>query len=281
MNNVFNELMKFKNLGKACVLVTVVEKKGEGPVEVGKKMVVSEDNQAFGTVGGGALEYQARELCKEIIQTRRSKLQKYLLNEGTAIKDAETLPMVCGGTVTLFYEYIGYNEYIYIFGGGHVGQALINILKTMNFHVTVIDERPEVFETIAGADQKVLSKFTDYIEQESIKEGSFVVVCTPSHKHDYNVINKVIELNLEPKYIGMLCSPTKLQDYITKTKEEFGVDVNLTNFYSPIGLNLGGGTPAEIAISITAEIMAVANNKPNHQHMRETENSDSYCYWKN
>jgi xanthine dehydrogenase accessory factor len=78
----------------------------------------------------------------------------------------------------------------------------------------------------------------------------------------------------------MLCSPKKLQEYIKKTKETFNRDINLKHFYSPIGLNLGGGSPEEIAISITAEIMAVSNKKPNHAHMRETENNDLYHYWK-
>ena len=280
MSKVFDVLMKYKNQGLNAVIVTVVEVQGSSPVEVGKKMVVSELNDALGTVGGGALEYYAREHCKEIIISRESKLEKYLLDEGKVMPDTKTLPMVCGGKVTLFYEFIGYSNNVYLFGGGHVGQALMNVLKTLNYHVTMIDERKEVYDEFKNANQKFHMKFADFIEQKSIKEGSFVVVCTPSHVHDYNVINKMIELDLKPRYIGMLCSPKKLQEYIEQTKETFGVDINLSNFYSPIGLNLGGGSPEEIAIAITAEIMAVANNKQNHQHMRETENNASYHYWK-
>ncbi|MGS0972273.1 MAG: XdhC family protein [Candidatus Izemoplasmataceae bacterium] len=281
MTKIYDELMKYQKLGLSAVIVTVVDVKGTSPVEVGKKMVVSELNDALGTVGGGALEYYAREHCKEIIETRESKLEKYLLDEGKIIPDAKTLPMVCGGNVTLFYEYIGYSNYIYIFGGGHVGQALMNILKTLNYHVTMIDERKEVYEVFKGANQKFHMKFSDFIDQESIKKGSYVVVCTPSHKHDYNVINKIIAKKLEPEYIGMLCSPKKLEEYIKLTKETFGVNINLSNFYSPIGLDLGGGSPEEIAIAITAEMMAVSNGKKHHQHMRETENNDQYHYWKN
>lgn len=281
MSKVFDKIIEYKNKGLSAVLVTVVQKSGDGPVEVGKKMIISENGDAYGTVGGGALEYYARDNCKEIFNTRKSSMERYLLNEGKVIKDAKTLPMVCGGVVTLFYEYIGYSNYIYIFGGGHVGQALTNILKTMNYHVTMIDERPEVYEAFTKADVKHHAVFTEFIEEESIREDSFVVVCTPSHKHDYNVINKIIELDLKPKYIGMLCAPQKLQDYINATKKDFGIDIHLENFYSPIGLNLGGGSPEEIAISITAEIMAIANGKASHQHMRETENNVKYHYWKN
>ncbi|MBN2605378.1 MAG: XdhC family protein, partial [Bacilli bacterium] len=255
MSQVFDELIKYKNQGIKAVLVTVIDKKGDGPVEVGKKMVVNEYNQAFGTVGGGALEYYAREHCKEVLKSRNSYSERYLLNEGKVIKDAVSLPMVCGGVVTLFYEYVGAKDYIYIFGAGHVGQALCNILKTMNYHVTVIDDRKEVYESFTGADVKVNKPFVQFIEEEGIKDDSFIVVCTPSHQHDYNVIDKVIERKINHKYMGMLCSPDKLQSYLEKTYDKFGKDIDLSNFYSPIGLDLGGGSPEEIAISITAEIL--------------------------
>ena len=278
--NIYKKITEFTAKGIPLVVVSAVEKKGEGPVEVGKKMLVTKDNQAFGTVGGGALEYGARELCKDIMKTRKSIMKKYLLNEGKILKDTETLPMTCGGVVTLFYEYIGPKEYIYIFGAGHVGQALTNILKTMNFHITVIDEREEVVNQFIGGDNVVLSPFTKYITDYGLEEDSFVVVCTPSHKSDYNVIDKVIKENINLKYLGMLCSPEKLKDYLNKTYNKFGDNIDLHSFYSPIGLDLGGGSPEEIAISITAEILAVSNNKKGHIHMRESLNNGKHYYWK-
>ncbi|MDA3846424.1 MAG: XdhC/CoxI family protein [Vallitaleaceae bacterium] len=266
--DIYDALLKHKQNGESCMMVTVVEKHGEGPVEVGKKMLVTESDEAYGTVGGGALEYAARELCKTLMDAHESTLKKYLLNEGKIIEDAETLPMACGGTATLFFEYIGVKGHVYIFGAGHVGQALTNILKTMPYHITVIDDRPEVIQVFHGADETYCMAFTDYIEAHSIKQGSYVIVCTPSHKYDYNVIHKVLELSLKPKYIGMLCSITKLKDYLSKTIDAFGEDVDLSNFYSPIGLDTGGGSPAEIAISIAAEMLTIEYNKHGAKHMR-------------
>ena len=83
------------------------------------------------------------------------------------------------------------------------------------------------------------------------------------------------------KYIGMLCSLQKLKDYLEKTYDAFGKDVDLTNLYSPIGLDLGGGSPEEIAISIASELLAVSNGKTNHRHMRELVQNDAYRYWEN
>ncbi len=279
--NMYHKISELTHKGVPLVIVSVTDKHGEGPVEVGKKMIVTNQNEAFGTVGGGALEYNARELCKTILDTKKSMSKTYLLNEGKIVEDAETLPMACGGKVTLFFEYNGPNEYIYIFGAGHVGQATTNILKTMNFYVTIIDERQAVIDQFRGGDKVICQSFTGFIEEHGIQENSFVIVCTPSHKHDYNVINKVLEKNIKLKYIGMLCSPAKLKDYLNKTYKTFGKDIDLTNFYSPIGLNLGGGSPEEIAISITSEILAVSHNKKRLSHMREVIEDGSYCYWKN
>lgn len=279
--DVFSELQKLKEKGEPCMLVTVVEKHGEGPVEVGKKMVVGKSEVAYGTVGGGALEYFARNKCKELIKSRSNLLEKYNLYDGKIIDDAQNLPMACGGTVTLFYEFVGAKANIHIFGAGHVGQALTKILKTMNFHVTVIDPRKEVVDAFVGGDVLINKHFVDYILEENVEDGSYVVVCTPSHQHDYNVLNKIIELNIKPKYIGMLCSIEKLSDYLDKTTQKFGKDINLENFYSPIGLNTGGGSPEEIAISISAEILAVLYDKKAHNHMRDTGVYDKYCNWKN
>jgi xanthine dehydrogenase accessory factor len=279
--NIYNKITEYTNKGIPLIVISVVEKSGEGPVEVGKKLLVTRDNQAFGTVGGGALEYNARELCKELIKDKTSIMKTYLLNEGKVIENAETLPMACGGVVKLFFEYIGPREFIYVFGAGHVGQALTNIIKTMNFHVTVIDDRPEVIEQFTGGDNVVKMPFTDYIDKYSLVENSFVIVCTPSHKHDYNVINKVIEKKIKLKYIGMLCSQEKLKDYLEKTYKLHGKNIDLSNFYSPIGLDLGGGSPEEIAISITSEILAISHKKQGHLHMREVLNSGDNHYWKN
>lgn len=276
--SIYDMISEYRKQNISLILVTAVSKEGSGPVEVGKKMIYLETDIAYGTVGGGALEYYAREKCKDLLKTRKNLLETYYLNEGKIYHDATTLPMACGGKVTLFYEYLGPKETIYIFGAGHVGQALVNVLKTMDFHVTVIDEREEVIKQFKGGDIVVNKPFVSFIEEEGIKEGSFVVVCTPNHKYDYHVINKIIELDIKPKYMGMLCSPEKLADYLDSTYRRFGNDIDLSYFYSPIGLDLGGGSPEEIAISITSEILAISHDKKNHLHMRSS-NSGNNHYW--
>jgi len=277
--DIFKLINEYREKNINLIVVTAVKKSGSGPVEVGKKMICLPNGSSIGTVGGGAIEYYAQKKARLSLERKESLLETYVLDEGKVYPEATTLPMVCGGMVTLFYEYIGPKATIYIFGAGHVGQALVNVLKTMNFHITVIDERTEVIEKFEKADRKVNTGFVDYIEKDEIKDGDFIIVCTPSHKYDYHVINKIIEKKIKPKYLGMLCSPDKIKDYLKSTYETFGKDINLSFFYSPIGLDTGGMTPEEIAISISSEILVVLNAKEGHKHMREILDGQD-CYWK-
>lgn len=250
------------------VVVTAISKQGEGPVEVGKKMIVTAD-KTIGTVGGGALEHEAITKARTLLSLRTHDSETYVLNEGGAQKKGKTLPMVCGGVVTLFFEFIGVKNHITVFGAGHVGKALVTALHPLGFAVTVIDDRIELLHEIKDADHLVNLPFVEAIDKVRIREGSYVVICTPSHTHDYHVINKILKDQLKPVYIGMLCSPTKLRSYLQTTYETFGTDVDLSNLYAPVGLDLGGGSPEEIAVSIVAEILAVFYQKTGHRHMKE------------
>ena len=273
MVDIYGKINEYRKLGKDLVLVTVTEKEGMGPADVGKKMLVTEDGEAFGTVGGGAIEFYAREKAKEVVKQRKSFSEKYLLCEREVYVDNDEvqLPMACGGRATLFYEFVGPKQYVYIFGAGHCGAALAKVLKPLGFHITIIDERKVVIDQLDdSADIKVVSGFADYIESKGLRENAYVVVCTPSHTNDYHVLNKILEKNIKPAYFGMLCSKKKIAEYLEKAYETYGPDIDLSNFYSPIGLNIGGNSPEEIAISISGEILSVFYGKSQlNAHLRE------------
>lgn len=273
MIDIYKELDNLRKQGKDAVIVTVTEKSGMGPADVGKKMLVTEGNIAFGTVGGGAIEYYAREKCKEVLEQRISFSEKYVLNDRTVSVDDGSiiLPMACGGRVTLFYEFVGPKQYVYIFGAGHCGAALARVLKPLGFFTTIIDERDYVINALDdSADVKVNEGFVEYIEKHGLPNNRYIVVCTPSHQNDFHVLNKILELKIKPKYFGMLCSKKKIGDYLQKAYEIYGKDIDLTNFYSPIGLQTGGDSPEEVAISIAGEILSVFYNKADiNSHMRD------------
>lgn len=278
MIDIYEKLIEYKQKHIDMVLVTAVEKEGEGPVEVGKKMLVVDEHTFFGTVGGGALEHYAIQKALMLIKKRSHLTEKYLLDKGKVFEHTKTLPMVCGGQVTLYYEFIGFRNRVYLFGGGHVGRALAQVLKPLQFYVIMIDERKPIVDAFVDAHEKHHMRFVDYLKEHGIKDDSLVVVVTPSHTSDYHVINQIIEQKLKPKYVGMMCSIEKLKDYLKETYQKFGHEIDLSRFYSPIGLNLGGGSPEEIAISIASELLAIEHGKLEIKHMREMLD-DNHRYW--
>ena len=273
MIDIYQKLSELRSQGKDVVVVTVTEKEGMGPADVGKKMLVTEGNIAFGTVGGGEIEYFAREKCKEILKSRESFTEKYILNDKNIKVDdgSVILPMACGGKVTLFYEFLGPKQYVYIFGGGHCGAALAKLLKPLGFFTTIIDNREDVISKLDdSADVKVVDGFAQYIEKHRIPDYRYIIVSTPSHLYDFDVLNKILELKIKPRYFGMLCSKKKIVDYLKKAYEIYGKDIDLSNFYSPIGLQTGGDSPEEVAISIAGEILSVFYGKSEiNSHMRD------------
>ncbi len=280
--NLYDKIDEFRHLGKDMVVVTVTEKVGSGPVNIGKKMLVVEDGSAFGTVGGGAIEFYAREKCKDVIKSRAHLTEKYILNEKQEVRvdDGEVkLNMACGGKVTLFYEFIGPRQFVYIFGAGHCGQALAKVLKPLGFFLVCVDDRKVVIDQFDGADIKYNMGFVDFIEKYGLKENSYIVVCTPSHTNDFHVLNEILKKKIKLGYFGMLCSTRKLKEYLDVTFKTYGKDVDLSNFYSPIGLDLGNNSPEDIAIAIAAEMLEVISNKKTSKHLRETIDGD-YRYWK-
>ena len=273
MSDIYEKLSKLRKQGKDAVVVTVTEKEGMGPADVGKKMLVSEDNIALGTVGGGAIEYYAREKCKEVLKSRQSLSEKYvLLDSDIQVDDGSVvLPMACGGKVALFYEFVGPKQYVYIFGAGHCGAALARLLKPLGFFTTIIDDRKDIIDALDdSSDVKVCMGFLDFLEKHEIPNNRYIVVSTPSHKYDFEILDKILELNIKPKYFGMLCSKKKIADYLKRAYETHGKDINLENFYSPIGLQTGGDSPEEVALSIAGEILSIYYGKEKlNSHMRD------------
>lgn len=271
--DIYSQIAKIKEDGLDAFIVTVIDKSGMAPSDIGKKMIVLTTGESFGTIGGGAIEHYAIEKCKSSFKNRTSFNEKYILmDKEVKVEDDEVkLEMACGGKATLFYEFIGPKEHVYIFGAGHCGKELAKILSPMNFYVTIIDNRQELIDEVKQFANKVVClDFEKYVEENTSLNNSYIVVATPSHNYDYQVLDKIFSKKIKPSYFGMLCSKKKITDYLNKLKETHKEDISLDNFYSPIGLNLGGDSPEEIAISIASEILSVHYKKTSPiKHMRD------------
>ncbi|RKZ18840.1 hypothetical protein DRQ17_02460 [bacterium] len=243
MDDIIERMFTLSSKGEPFVLITVVKTEGSSPSTPGQMMILDMNGTTYGSVGGGTLEMIALEKANKLLEKKGTLLEEYRLDE-------KSTDMVCGGKTTLFYQYIGPRNRLYIFGGGHIGKEIASIMRGTGFSVVVIDPR-EV--EIDGAIH-IKEEYNDFLKKHSIEDGAFIVVCTPQHTWDYQVLKNLDGTN--PGYIGLVASKRKFKTIFDKLKKEtrnFPFDV----LHSPAGLNIGGRLPKEIAISISAEIQKV------------------------
>ena len=146
---------------------------------------------------------------------------------------------------------------VYIFGGGHVSQALVPAIAAVGFRPVVYDDRPEFTapELFPLAEATFCGSFEALAQHVAITPDDYVVIMTRGHQADYEVLTQTLRSGA--KYLGCIGSKKKLaicRDRLLKagfTAEEYA------RVHAPIGLAIGAETPPEIAVSVTAELIAV------------------------
>ena len=158
--------------------------------------------------------------------------------------------------MTVFIEPGERLPYLYLCGCGHVAQAVLPLAKAMGYYVVAIDARDisGYEEALRSADELHILDSFDSIGQIGFVPGAAYIVCSFSHKTDGDILNTV--LSKEPSYVGMLGGKPKIRALFMKLKENGYSEELLKQIHAPIGLDIGGETPAEIAVSIMAEVQA-------------------------
>jgi len=255
--DIYEKILDLKEKNISGVLVTVTDKEGHCPQVSGAKMLVTQDQQLFGTIGGGEVEFIAIKEAAKIFDTYKNMQKKYILNENDKIIDGVKTNMVCGGALTLFYEFISSTPKVYIFGAGHIGQALIQYLNPLDYNIALYDNRQEFKNAVEDVPVNIVGDYVKFISEEDIQDGSYVVIITHSHAVDYIILKQIYESEFNLKYVGLIGSKRKVKLTLNKLQGDLTESPDLDIFHSPIGLDIGGTTPNEIALSIAAEIQAV------------------------
>ena len=263
--DILEKVVELKRSNKSFVLVTIVKVTGSTPGKTGFKMVVDKEGKPFGTVGGGAIESEAVNEAQRLVSSNSGNvLKEYILNNDEQIEaaDAQVVPMSCKGKVWIYYEVEKNAPVIYIFGSGHVGQALIDFLSVMDFEVVVIDNREEITEKIKAKPVKtILSEYKEYVKNFNPEDDAYFVILTHGHVFDYEILRMLYERKLVKNYVGVIGSKSKAAEMKENLKKEFGSDIDLSKLHSPIGLKIGGNTAPEIALSIISEIQTIKYGK--------------------
>jgi xanthine dehydrogenase accessory factor len=221
-----------------AVLATVVEIKGASPAKVGAQIVRLADGTTAGTVGGGKLEAAILADARDAQASGLPRLAHYALAE----EGQDAIGTLCGGEVRVFIQPYAPAPQLIIVGGGHIGRPLKVMGEAAGFDVVVVDAEPGL-ATVPGLDAIALT------------EDSYVVLITTDHVSDEAALRQIIASPV--RYIGMIGSRAKCQTILDHLRSDGVTAEALDRVYAPIGLELGGTSPQEIAVAILAEIIAV------------------------
>jgi len=263
--------MKLKKLNNAInykdliVKAKIFNVKGSSPNKIDDIILISNDT-IFGTIGGGNLEYLIIKEAKTLID---NKINKKSLN----IALGPGIGQCCGGYVQIKLSlhrnssealrneklYEDKNTNLYIFGAGHIGQALISKLENINFNTFLIDSREDFLKITNFNNINYLLSKKPWEIVHRLKDNSCFVVLTHSHDYDLKILNEVLKKKFT--FLGLIGSKTKKNKFFKRLIDNGHNKSLVETIECPIGINIGNSKdPDEIAFSIITRLIKIKNN---------------------
>ena len=222
--------------GRTIVVVTRIDE-----ADAGARLLVDATG-ARGTLGDATLDADATALAREAMADAAHE------PGATQLGGARVLVQVHRPTPR-----------VYVVGAGHISVPLARIAQTAGFAVTVLDDREE-FADAARFDDGIRVQRMDLADPFGATRpdaDSFVVLVTRAHKHDYDCLRDLLRHDPMPRYVGMIGSRGCVRAAFAALLEEGVPRERLAHVRAPLGLDIGAETPAEIAVSVVAEMIAV------------------------
>ncbi len=244
---------------QAVALVTVIHATGAWHAQLGAQMLVCEDGTATGALGlEPALEPTIREAALAALRAGEPGIREYTGPEG--------------GVAEVFFDPFLPRPELIIVGAGHIAVPLAQLAASLDFEVTVIDDRASFAnkERFPQASQILVVGAEAALRGLHITTRSHLVLVTRAHSHDVEALRAVIDS--DAAYIGMIGSQRRIWAVYKLLHDEGVAAEKLTRVRAPIGLDLGGMTPAEIALCIMAEIVMLrrgGTGRPLSDRLRE------------
>ena len=245
------KLSELTELDTPFATVTLVDIRGSAPQIVGAKALITANGLEWGTIGGGKIEAAAINYAQKTMQATSGTTCKLVTwNLQTDVG------MTCGGEVKLFFEIHNKVEWnIAVFGAGHVGQALIPALLKLHCRITCIDSRPDWIQKLPDHPKlKTVHAAEPSNVVKHFPTNTFFVLISKGHATDLPVLIEILT-NRDAPYIGVIGSDQKAR-VLKRELTAHGISAEKQDaFNCPIGIPLCNNTPAEISISIIAQLI--------------------------
>ena len=275
--DIYEEIVRLRREGRRGAVATIVNVRGSIPSFKTAKMLVRDDGSIVGTIGGGCVEADVWQAAREVMESEKPRTLTFNLNQDPKYDTG----LVCGGTLDIFVEPVLPPAVLYIFGAGHVAVNLYAVARQAGFDVTVIDDR----ETYANRDrfpeaQAVIAEdFDAAMSRLEVSHSAYIVIVTRGHHDDMRVLRWAVQT--PARYIGMIGSKRKTVSIFRELTKSGLAPGLFDRVHAPVGLDIGAVTPEEIAVAITAELIAarrhVERELPHmswfHSHRQEVEDS--------
>ncbi|NBX25738.1 MAG: xanthine dehydrogenase accessory protein XdhC [Planctomycetes bacterium] len=246
--------------GVPFVTITLVQPEGHVPQDIGAKAIVTTEGLVWGTVGGGRLEARAIEHAQGLLARARDEqgVPRAVPPELVRYELQRDLGMVCGGAASLFYEVAAAATWnIVVFGAGHVAQATVSLLSTFHCNLTCIDPRPEWLGRLPSRPNLRAQLAAEPAEQvAALPRGAFVLCMTQGHATDLPVVRRLLQWG-QAAFLGVIGSEAKARTMRSALLKEGCAESAVAAIRCPLGLPLGTNAPAEIAVSIAAQLLQV------------------------
>ncbi|TLD72149.1 XdhC family protein [Phragmitibacter flavus] len=251
-------LLEARQRREPCVLATVAAIKGSVPREPGAKALIFSDGRIHGTIGGGKFESLVITDAQSLLQTQKTPLLKtYPLHE----KSPDSFGAICGGEVTVLLEPQLPREALIIFGAGHCGEALAKLARACGWHITVIDDRPDLLAR-CDAHQIHQGPAPDFINAHPWQPDEALVLVSRNYQLDRDALAAALKNpHFNAGYLGMIGSRKKVTSVFEELQSQGIPKTAFEKVHAPIGLDIQADTPTEIAISILAQIMSVLRKR--------------------
>ena len=245
------EALRLLDRHEPFVRATVVRATGSVPGKLGASMILRSDGSSLGTVGGAALDERVKELARDVLNNGLGRLEHFDLQKWRP----GGLPSLCGGSVDVALEFVAARPNVLIWGGGHVAHALASLLPTLEYDYSVADDRPDWIgaDRFPGAVHRTVTPPEQLWSAFDPSEFTHVFLLGYDAMKDGEVLYRSI--TSFPGHIGVIASRSK-KAHLFRAMRDRGISgADLRRVTSPIGLDLGAETPAEIAVSIVAELV--------------------------
>jgi xanthine dehydrogenase accessory factor len=245
MSSLSEELIRIHDQGAAAVLATVMEVQGKADISPGAKCLVREKEVVRHTIGDARAVEAIRAESVKRLATEKSQLVALDLPES-------------GAKLEVFFEVMPAPPKLIVVGAGHIAVPLVKMAKVLDFYVIVIDDRILYAnrERFPDADEVLVGDMAQMLREMTLTASCYIVLITRGHAYDEPCLRVV--LPTQAKYIGMIGSRRRIKACFQRFRDEDKISEELIGkVYAPIGLDIATETPAEIAMSILAEVIKV------------------------